>query len=165
MPILPASIAARMRWDGRPKPALEDDAEFDPGPVGGGDHAIRLAEGGRDRFLAEDVDAGLGRRHDDRLMGRVRRADQRGINQPALEQVDHMFRHVRNAVLGGEIGCAADLAIAAGDEISFREGVERLGVDRRDLPAPDERYANLITLHRFPAPGVTCWLGSRRVRR
>ncbi len=86
---------------GRLVAALMADAELHPGGAAGGDRALGIRAGERQRLLAEDVLAGAGRHRDLRGVQRVRRAQDDRIDRGIVQHVVPVGRE-RNAVLGGE---------------------------------------------------------------
>jgi len=117
---------------------LEHDAQRDAILLTGFDELIGGFEGGRHRFLDEDVLAGLRRLLRDLGVQVVRRADAHGVDVGVFDQLAIVGVRLPDGELLGEVPDSGGGHVGDGDEVRAVDLIERDRVRRGDDAAADD---------------------------
>ena len=118
------------------EPLVESRGVPHPGGVAGGDHCLGVGEGGRHRFLAEDVLARSGRGFHQGTVQMVGRGDVHGFQAGRGEEVGEGGVAGEAGVVRREAGAGRRVRVADGDEPgSWGRGDPRGDVVPRDPAA------------------------------
>ena len=102
------------------------------------DQPVGLGDGVRDRLLDQDADAGVEAVDRDRGVLVVRGAHVHHVGAGCFEQLP-MVGEPRHAVPLGRGRGAGRVGVAHTDQVDAGEGLDRLQVHDRHVPAPDHR--------------------------
>ncbi len=126
----------------------EVDHVHDPGLLNGSQHLLAFGVAGGQGFLAEDMQAGLGRGHGDRGVPTVGRHVRDGIEARGLEHLPVILVNPGHAEFRGKSPRAGHVEITAGDKLHTLEVLETTGMLMGHATGADETQSNTLSCHR-----------------